>query len=237
MTVHDHEEAIELAVTKLGGSDVFIGHDWLKLHNPHIDWQEGTVVFDRCPDICGYTLHANRVDQDLEGNLEPQERLEEGDRLFFFDWEHYVRKCSYSLSRVRPDLSRSKPDFVKEFPDVFSEQEFDHLPERRPWDHAIELTPEFKPSDCKIYPLSRKEQEALDEFLEENLRTGRIKPSTSPMASPFFFIKKKNGQLRPVQDYRKLNAGTIKNKYPLPLIQELIDQTKQSKYFTKLDVR
>ena len=90
MTVRDHEEAIELAVTKLGGSDVFIGHDWLKLHNPHIDWQEGTVVFDRCPDICGYTLRANRVDQDLEGNLEPQERLEEGDRLFFFDWEHYV---------------------------------------------------------------------------------------------------------------------------------------------------
>jgi hypothetical protein len=57
------------------------------------------------------------------------------------------------------------------------------------------------------------------------------------MASPFFFVGKKDGKLRPVQDYRKLNEGTIKNKYPLPLISELIDQLKGAKYFTKLDIR
>ena len=56
------------------------------------------------------------------------------------------------------------------------------------------------------------------------------------MASPFFFVKKKDGKLGLVQDYYKLNQGTIKNKYPLPLIQELIDKTKQAKYFTKLDI-
>src|SRR5271170_2776876 len=57
------------------------------------------------------------------------------------------------------------------------------------------------------------------------------------MASPFFFVNKKDGKLRPCQDYRKLNEGTIKNAYPLPLIQELIDRLKGAKYFTKLDVR
>ena len=57
------------------------------------------------------------------------------------------------------------------------------------------------------------------------------------MASPFFFIKKKDGSLRPVQDYRKLNEMTVKNRYPLPLIQELIDKLKQSQHFTKVDVR
>ena len=57
------------------------------------------------------------------------------------------------------------------------------------------------------------------------------------MASPFFFIKKKDGTLRPVQDYRRLNEMTIKNRYPLPLIQELIDKLKQSCYFSKMDVR
>ena len=93
------------------------------------------------------------------------------------------------------------PNFVQEYADVFSAEEFEHLPERRPWDHAIELTEEFQPSDCKIYPLSLKEQEALDEFLKENLRSGRIRPSKSPMASSFFFIKKKDGKLHPVQDY------------------------------------
>lgn len=75
-------------------------------------------------------------------------------------------------------------------------------------------------------------------FLNENLANGRLHHSKSPMASPFFFIKKKNtGELRPIQDYRRLNAGTIKNKYPLPLIQELLDRTKDAKFFTKLDVR
>ena len=115
--------------------------------------------------------------------------------------------------------------------------EFDQLPERRPWDHVIELTPGFKPVDCKVYPLNPKEQQALDEFLNENLRSGRIRSSKSPMASPFFFIKKKDGTLRPVQDYRKLNEMTVKNRYPLPLIQELIDKLKQSRYFSKMDVR
>ena len=81
------------------------------------------------------------------------------------------------------------------------------------------------------------EQKALDEFLEENLKSGQICPSNSPMASPFFFVKKKDGALRPVQDYRKLNEMMIKNCYPLPLIQELIDKLKSSKVFSKMDIR
>ena len=80
------------------------------------------------------------------------------------------------------------------------------------------------------------EQVALDEFLEENLRSGRIRPSSSSMASPFFFILKGDGSLRPVQDYRKLNEHTVRDCYPLPLIQELIDRVKDVRYFTKLDI-
>ena len=128
-------------------------------------------------------------------------------------------------------------DYIKEFKDVFSATEFDQLPERRPWDHVIELTPGFKPVDCKVYPLNPKEQQALDEFLNENLHSGRIRSSKSPMASPFFFIKKKDGTLRPVQDYRKLNEMTIKNRYPLPLISDLIHQLKNAQFYTKLDIR
>ena len=91
--------------------------------------------------------------------------------------------------------------------------------------------------NCKIYALTLEEQKALDDFLEENLRTGRIRPSISPMASPFFFVKKKDGKLRPVQDYRKLDEFTVKNRHPLPLIQELIDKLKGAKIFTKTDIR
>jgi len=81
------------------------------------------------------------------------------------------------------------------------------------------------------------EQEELDAFLEENLHTRRIRPSKSPIAAPVFFIKKKDGSLQLVQDYRALNAVTIKNRYPLPLISELVSQLCRAKYFTKLDVR
>ena len=85
--------------------------------------------------------------------------------------------------------------------------------------------------------MSPKEQGSLKEFIEENLASGRIRPSKSPMSSPFFYIKKEDGSLRAIQDYRKLNEGTIKNKYPLLLIQELFDKIKGARYFTKLDVQ
>jgi hypothetical protein len=85
--------------------------------------------------------------------------------------------------------------------------------------------------------VSVTEQVELDNFLTENLETGRICPSKSPMGSPVFFIKKKDGSLRLVQDYRMLNEMTVKNKYPLPLISELVNQLRGAKYFTKLDVR
>ena len=76
----------------------------------------------------------------------------------------------------------------------------------------------------------------MDSFLEENLCTGRIRPSKSPIAAPVFFIKKKDGSLRLVQDYQALNSMTVKNKYPLPLNSELVSQLRGARYFTKLDV-
>ncbi len=81
------------------------------------------------------------------------------------------------------------------------------------------------------------EGSALTEFLNEQLQKGYIRPSKSPYASPFFFIKKKDGKLRPVQDYRKLNALTVKNQYPLPLIPEIINKVRDACLFTKLDVQ
>jgi len=87
------------------------------------------------------------------------------------------------------------PDCAKGFESVFAKEDFDILPEHRQWDHAIELIQGSEPKSSKVYPLSPVEQKKLDSFLEENLRTGRIRPSKSPMAAPVFFIKKKDGSL------------------------------------------
>jgi hypothetical protein len=116
------------------------------------------------------------------------------------------------------------PSTYHDYKDVFSKEEFDALPPRKPWDHAIDLIPGTHKVDCKTYNLTPKEQEELEAFIAENLKSGRIRPSKSELASAFFFIKKKDGRLHPVQDYQKLNDITVKNRYPLPLISELVDK-------------
>lgn len=179
-----------------------------------------------------------------------QDELEEGDRLFvtqiYPDQEQINATSSVSQrlaeeSKKQGSQTKSFEELVPQeyhqFKDVFSKESFDQLPERKPWDHAIELKPGSEPFRSKIYPLSPNEQKELDAFLEENLKSGRIQPSKSPMASPVFFVKKKDGSLRLVQDYRKLNNMTIKNSYPLPLISDIIHKLKHAKFFTKLDVR
>ena len=182
--------------------------------------------------------------------------IEEGDRLFCICTlpidtpEPLEVNATTSISQCLAENSRKKgyhserfedvaPKSYREFADVFSKESFDQLPEKKPWDHAIELTPDAKPFSTKVYPMSPNEQKELDTFLDENLRTHRIWPSKSPMASPVFFVKKKDGALRFVQDYRKLNAITVKNAYPLPLVPDIMNRISaaRAKYFTKLDVR
>src|SRR5271168_3465168 len=125
------------------------------------------------------------------------------------------------------------PPELMDFMDIFNKKAANRLQGSKSYNHAINLKEDFIPKDCKVYPLSLPEQEKLDEFIDKNLEKKYICPSKSPMASPFFFVKKKDGKLRPCQDYRRLNEGTVKNTYPLPLISELVDQLKGAKYFTK----
>ena len=116
------------------------------------------------------------------------------------------------------------PSHYHEHAKVFSEEAAHRFPESHEWDHAIDLKPNAPNTmDCKVYPLSPTEDIALQKFIAENLEKGYICQSKSPYAFPFFFIKKKNGDLRPVQDYHRLNTFTVRNTAPLPLIRELMD--------------
>ncbi|THG94593.1 hypothetical protein EW145_g8110 [Phellinidium pouzarii] len=137
---------------------------------------------------------------------------------------------------IKP-LKDSIPAHYHNFIHLFEKKAAERFPIERPYDHAIDLKPDFVPRDCKLYSMTPKEELALDEFLTENLCKGYIHPSKSPMASPFFFIGKKDNTLQPCQDYCTLNEGTIKNAYPLPLIGDLMDKLRGAKYFTKLDLR
>ncbi|KAI2645678.1 Transposon Tf2-6 polyprotein [Labeo rohita] len=105
------------------------------------------------------------------------------------------------------------------------------------WDCAIDLLPDASVPQGRIFPLSIPETKAMEEYIQEALKQGYIRPSTSPAASSFFFIAKKDGGLRPCIDYRALNEGTVKFKYPLPLVPAAIEKLRGAKVFTKLDLR
>jgi len=266
-----------LAVSGLGKQSLILGYNWLKDHNPKIDWEKGEVEMTHCP-LRYEGGHALRKKQTCQKRIElralrscrdgpaplfqEEQDLEEtppqmyspdwepGDQLFltrlFLELTQVdLRARAMTSQRLAEGARHSKetlaaatplPTYFMEFQSVFTKEDFDILPEHRKWDHAIELISRVEPKSSKVYPLSSLEQAELNAFLEENLHTRCIRPSKSPIAASVFFIKKKDGSLRLVQDYCALNTVTIKNRYPLLLISELVSQLCRARYFTKLDV-
>ncbi|KAI2646182.1 Transposon Tf2-9 polyprotein [Labeo rohita] len=129
------------------------------------------------------------------------------------------------------------PIQYRDLAEVFSKRSAAQLPPHRPYDLAIDLVPGAVPPRGHLYSLSAKERHAMEEYVAEGLRTGTIRPSSSPAAAGFFFVKKKDGGLRPCVDYRGLNQITIKNRHPLPLTNTALDALSGARFFTKLDLR
>jgi hypothetical protein len=209
--------------------------------SPHMNTDEtDEEAQDTCP----------AFDDNLDSEVDDF-TIEEDDRIFMVmvhpvDPHHFVRALSTVSRRLAEAFAKnSKPKGFEDivlmslhsYADVLSETAFDSLPEHRKWDHAIELEREPSPGFRKVYPMTLTEQTEMDAFLEEALATGRIRQSKSPLGAPVFFIKKKDGKLRFIQDYQALNVITRKNRYLLPLIDDLIHRLKDARYFTKLDVR
>jgi len=119
---------------------------------------------------------------------------------------------------------------------VFGKVEPERMLTRKIWDHAIDLKEMFKPKKGRIYPLSKNEREEVQNFVNDQLRKGYIRPSKSSQTSLVFFIGKKDRSKRMVMDYHSLNDQTVKNNYLLPLITDLIDAMESKKVFTKMDL-
>ncbi len=129
------------------------------------------------------------------------------------------------------------PSCYNDLSEVFRKTKAPHLPPHRPWDCAIDLLPNAMPPKSKVYPLSRTENQAMEEYIDEALNSGFIRPSTSPAAAGFFFVEKKDSGLRPCIDYRGLNNVTVKFRYPLPLVPSALEQLREATIYTKLDLR
>ena len=123
---------------------------------------------------------------------------------------------------------------LKEFEDVF--QEVPGLPPKRDIDFSINLIPGAAPVSKAPYRMSTLELKELQLQLEEILKKGYIHPSMSPWGSPVLFVKKKDGTLRLCVDFQQLNKVIVKNKYPLPRIDDIFDQLKDANFFSKIDL-
>jgi RNase H-like domain found in reverse transcriptase/Reverse transcriptase (RNA-dependent DNA polymerase) len=224
-------------ITGLENQKIILGLPWLWKHNPEINWKEETLQWrtTTMEEVLDEDEHLNWLvnasDKVLLKYLGMENKLwikgKLGNKAGFWSKPKETRLNPWTISttgisRLLGHLRQGQSKL---------------LPDTRPWDHKIEMKPGFELKSFKTYNLTPEEQVELDKFLKENLDKGYIKPSQSPMASPFFFVKKKDGKLRPCQDYWYLNDWTVKNTYPLPLISQIMDKIKGAKFFTKFDVR
>ena len=236
------KEQMRFLVTDLGLEDLILGYPWLATFEPTFSWRNASISTNALPVVIR-SLDYNQLRlRPTISRIMTIPSHEEKEAVV-----HELEKECAIRTNISTHLAQQAGQYTEKIPipseyrrhsRVFSEEEANRFPPSRPWDHAIELKDGApKAIDCKIYPVTPKEDEALRKFLEEQQAKGYIRPSISPFASAFFFINKKDGKLRPVQDYRRLNEYTIKNKYPLPLIPELIAQVKDAWIFTKFDIR
>jgi predicted aspartyl protease len=243
MKIGDTAKKTNFFITDIGPEDIILGLPWLKEANPIIDWDEGKITLESGiaeiePPAPFTTLKTSRTERRAwvkSGLLE-----DFTDEIWCCASMTYSTQLAAEVNEKkygRP-LEEMVPTKYLKHKKVFSEEESHRLPKHQPWDHAIDLkTDAPQQIKLKVYPMPVNEQLALDDFIKENLAKGYIVPSKSPMASPVFFVKKKDGKLQLIQDYRKLNAITILNRYPLLLATDIINKLKRARIFTKFDVR
>ena len=155
------------------------------------------------------------------------------------DRSHFVAivnniKSNSEVTKI--DMPKEILNLVNKYNEIFPEELPAKLPPRRNIEHGIELELGTSPPSRPPYRLSFVEQDELRKQLKQLLDNQLIRPSCSPYGSPVLFVKKKSGELRMCIDFRALNNITIKNKYPLPRVDELLDQLSTGRYFSKLDL-
>ena len=223
---------------------MILGKPWLAQVNPHIDWRKNTIKFrqggkqhtitvgprrEREPMVAHLFINAAQLDAAAKAKLP----------MFLCYQRSTPQEQEVSVDDMTAATKDSKFDvtpIVRKYNVVFPKDLPAGLPPKRSVDHAIDLDGP-PPATRGVYRMSSSELAELKQQLEELLEKGFIRPSTSPFGAPIIFVKKKDGTFRLCTDYRALNKVTVKNKYPIPRVDELLDQLHGAKYFTKLDLR
>ncbi|GJR19633.1 putative reverse transcriptase domain-containing protein [Tanacetum coccineum] len=219
---------------ELGSFDAIIGMDWLRRHHAEIVCDEKLV---RVP-FGNETL----VFRGAESYIGRESRLTV---ISCSKVQEYMAKgCHVFLAQISATKEDDKSEgkqvedvpIVRDFPEVFPE-DLPGLPPVRPVEFQIDLIPGAAPVARAPYRLAPSEMKELSEQLQELSDKDFIRPSSSPSGALVLFVKKKDGSFRMCIDYRELNKLTVKNRYPLPRIDDLFDQLQGSSIYSKIDLR
>ncbi|GJX27527.1 putative reverse transcriptase domain-containing protein [Tanacetum coccineum] len=229
----NHPFNIDLMPVELGSFDVIIGMDWLRRCHAVIVCDEKLV---RIPMGKKLDFHVTKSNNGKESRLtiiscsKAQEYMAKGCQIFL----------AQISAKKEEDKSEGKQlkdvPIVQDFSEVFPE-DLPGLPPARPVEFQIDLIPGAAPVARAPYRLAPSEMKELSEQLQELSDKGFIRPSSSPWGAPVLFVKKKDGSFRMCIDYRELNKLTVKNRYPLPRIDDLFDQLQGSNIYSKIDLR
>ncbi|GJR39595.1 putative reverse transcriptase domain-containing protein [Tanacetum coccineum] len=229
-----HPFNIDLMPVELGSFDVIIGMDWLRRYHAVIICDEKLVQVPYGNETL--TFCGNESSNGRESRLTV---------ISCSKAQEYVAKgCQVFLAQISAKKEEDKSErkqikdvpIVRDFPEVFPE-DLPGLPPARPVEFQIDLVPGAAPVARAPYRLAPSEMKELSEQLQELSDKGFIRPSSSPWGAPVLFVKKKDGSFRMCIDYRELNKLTVKNRYPLPRIDDLFDQLQGSSIYSKIDLR
>uniref|UniRef100_A0A3P9IHF7 Reverse transcriptase n=1 Tax=Oryzias latipes TaxID=8090 RepID=A0A3P9IHF7_ORYLA len=203
----NHREYTRFFVTRTPQNPVVLGFSWLQRHNPQFDWVRHRIT--GWSEFCLTNCLQSAVPPVSFSPLSSPEEID--------------------LSNV--------PSCYHDLRTVFSKARAGALPPHRPYDCSITLLDGAPLPKSRLFNLSGPEKVAMENYIQEALSSGHIRPSSSPVGAGFFFVEKKDKTLRPCIDFRELNQITVKDKYSLPLISSVFDSIQEARIFTKLDLR
>ncbi|GJW92373.1 putative reverse transcriptase domain-containing protein [Tanacetum coccineum] len=234
LNFRNHSFNINLMPVEMGSFDIIIGMDWLSKYSAVIDcakkivripWRNKTLIIHGDGSNQGNVTRLNII-----SCTKTQKYMEKGFPIFL----------AHVTAKEVEDKSEKKRlegvPIVRDFPEVFPE-DLPGLPPTRQVEFQIDLVPGAAPVARAPYRLAPSEMKELSEQLKELSDKGFIRPSSSPWGAPVLFVKKKDGSFRMCIDYRELNKLTVKNRYPLPRIDDLFDQLQGSSVYSKIDLR
>lgn len=222
----------DMRILQLKGCDMVLGIQWLATLGP-VQWDFKNLSMEFSLNGKRHVLRGGKKEEVVQvvGPKQMQKLLQKQPQGAIAQ----ICMLHAEVNEVKGDKPQDLEGLLTEFEDIFQEPK--ELPPARSHDHCIPLKSGSEPTNVRPYRYPHFQKAEIERQVKDMLHSGIIRPSVSPYSSPVLLVKKKDGTWRMCVDYRSLNNTTVKDKFPIPVIDELLDELYGAKFFSKLDLR